>query len=218
VKIRNWEAFQGYEKRGPRWIKLHVALLNDPAWITLPLVARAVLPALWIAASHQGTAGELPDDPAVLSILCHCQESELRQALPHLSRARFIVCDESVAALATTVSGERETETERETEERTELSLSQSESVPRRLESELEERGEFVQAVWAALVEKRGSEWPQMSPAEWQTACDWFDQEVPLRVVLGALERLQGKPKTLTLLYLAPAVREAFAYYRKAIA
>lgn len=117
MKIRNWENYQGYEKRGPRWLKLHVALINDPAWIGLPVAARALLPVLWIVASTQGTEGTLPDEPALLSILAHVTPEEVSQGLPALVAAGFIQREKTVARPATEVSGEKSrerVETERE--------------------------------------------------------------------------------------------------------
>lgn len=118
MKLSGWEKFQGYTKRGPAWIKLHTSLIDQPQFLGLPLVARAVLPVLWITAARLSDDGSLPDDLAMLAVLAHCSQDELRQALPALRLAGFISCDESVARVATGLSPqtERETEGERETE------------------------------------------------------------------------------------------------------
>lgn len=118
MKLIGWEKFQGYTKRGPAWIKLHTSLIDQPQFLGLPLVARAVLPVLWITAARLSDDGSLPDDLAMLAVLAHCSQDELRQALPTLRLAGFISCDDSVATTATTLSPqtERETEGEGETE------------------------------------------------------------------------------------------------------
>jgi hypothetical protein len=115
MRIADWSRFQGYKKRGPDWIKLHLSLLDQPQYLRLPIVAQAVLPSLWITAARISEEGELPDDLAVLAVLSHRPEAQLREALPSLIAAGWIVCDEVVAGTATELSGERE-ESERERE------------------------------------------------------------------------------------------------------
>lgn len=126
MKIAKWETFQGYHKTGPKWIKLHAGLIDKPEWMRLPLVAKAVLPLLWIAASRSGSTGELPDEPAMLAMLCHMQESEVLEALPSLVAGGFVLCEGFVAQPAKDLSqGTREEcrprERERESRERGEI-------------------------------------------------------------------------------------------------
>ncbi len=108
MKITGWEKFQGYKKRGPEWIKLHLSLLDQPQYLALPIVARATLPALWLTAARLSEAGELPDDLRVLSVLSHVAERELRDSIPALVAGGFVSCDGVVASPATELSGERE--------------------------------------------------------------------------------------------------------------
>jgi hypothetical protein len=117
MRIADWSRFQGYKKRGPDWIKLHLSLLDQPQYLRLPIVAQAVLPSLWITAARISEEGELPDDLAVLAVLSHRPEAQLREALPALIAAGWIICDEVVAATATKLSGEQSRE-EREQRER----------------------------------------------------------------------------------------------------
>lgn len=104
MKIAKWETFQGYQKTGPKWIKLHAGLIDKPEWMRLPLVAKAVLPLLWIAASRSGSTGELPEEPAMLSMLCHMKESEVLEALPSLIAAGFVECEGFIASPAKDLS------------------------------------------------------------------------------------------------------------------
>jgi len=121
MKIAKWDTFQGYRKTGPAWIKLHAGLIDKPEWMRLPVVARAVLPALWIAASRAGSDGELPDDIGLLSMLCHVAQDELSDALPSLVHSGFILCDKTVADLATERSqSQRQNVRERREEKRRE--------------------------------------------------------------------------------------------------
>lgn len=114
MRIADWSRFQGYTKRGPAWIKLHTSLIDQPQFLALPLVARAVLPVLWITAARLTDDGSLPDDLALLAVLSHCPEQELRDSLKALRTAGFIECDESVAVVATPLSHQTERETEGE--------------------------------------------------------------------------------------------------------
>ena len=84
-----------------------------------------------------------------------------------------------------------------------------------RTEPRISLRGEYVKAVWAALVERRGTPSPEMSTAEWDQACQWFNAGVPLAVVLRGIADCVGKPKSL--MYVKPAVKDAVAYWDKAM-
>lgn len=112
-QIKKWSEYQGYDKRGPRWLKLHLSLINDPAWIALPVESRALLPVLWIVAANAGTDGIIPSDTRLLSILCHVPEAEIKDGLPALIHNGLLIPDDSsratrdsVAPVAPTVSGE----------------------------------------------------------------------------------------------------------------
>lgn len=107
MKITGWDKFQGYKKRGPDWIKLHLSLLDKPQFLGLPVVARAVLPSLWLTAARISEEGELPDDIRVLAVLSHVAEAEIREAFPALVAGGFISCDKPVATTATVMSGEK---------------------------------------------------------------------------------------------------------------
>lgn len=142
MKIAKWETFQGYQKTGPKWIKLHAGLIDKPEWMRLPLVAKAVLPLLWIAASRSGSTGELPDEPAMLSMLCHMKESEVLEALPSLIAAGFVECEGFVASPAKDLSQPvreecrpRERERERESTDREPVQSPPSSSVDSQAET-----------------------------------------------------------------------------------
>ncbi len=49
---KNWAQFQHYKDRCPPWIKLHRGLLNDRAYMCLPLASKALAPLLWLLASE----------------------------------------------------------------------------------------------------------------------------------------------------------------------
>jgi hypothetical protein len=73
----------------------------------------------------------------------------------------------------------------------------------------------YIQHVWRAICEKRGSDMPDATAADFHVMRGWFDRGVPLRVVLGVIERSKKAPSAS---YLSPAVREAEKYHRRALA
>jgi hypothetical protein len=52
LQPKNWAVFQHYKDRCPPWIKLHRDLLNDRAFMCLPLASKALAPMLWLLASE----------------------------------------------------------------------------------------------------------------------------------------------------------------------
>lgn len=80
------------------------------------------------------------------------------------------------------------------------------------------QRGEYAKAVWEAWVKRRGgtSEIADStpSPQEWHLAAHWFDEQVPLRIVLRGIADCGGKPGPRTsLAYAEGAVRDAAKRY-----
>lgn len=51
---RNWEKHQGYKKRGPKWIRNYVALLDDPKYLDLNEGCRGALHGLWLLYARAG--------------------------------------------------------------------------------------------------------------------------------------------------------------------
>ena len=52
LQPKNWAVFQHYKDRCPPWIKLHRDLLNDRAYMRLPIASKAIAPMLWLLASE----------------------------------------------------------------------------------------------------------------------------------------------------------------------
>lgn len=69
LSVRNWEKFQGYKRRGPPWIKLHVGLLENYEFYELPERLGLVVILLWLLASR--TDNQFPDDADWLSQAIH---------------------------------------------------------------------------------------------------------------------------------------------------
>jgi hypothetical protein len=54
IVIPNWDEFQHYKDRNPKWIKVYTKLLHNDAYLGLSPHQRAVLHGLWLMyASHR---------------------------------------------------------------------------------------------------------------------------------------------------------------------
>lgn len=119
-RVPNWSSYQGYIKRGPPWVKLHVGLLRKREWLKLSLQGKALLPAIWIIASENGVDGSFTDDHEALAHLAGVDQSSLCIGIKALMSFGFIESDGVVATCAIELSGEteerqRRVEGERET-------------------------------------------------------------------------------------------------------
>jgi len=59
IQIANWETFQHYKDREPKWIKLHRSLLHNPQWGRLDGDAAKLLVELWMLAAASGSDGKI---------------------------------------------------------------------------------------------------------------------------------------------------------------
>ena len=62
LQIKNWEEFQQYKDRDPKWIKLHRDLLDDYEFDLLDEVAQIHLVKIWLLAAKLDN--KIPADPA----------------------------------------------------------------------------------------------------------------------------------------------------------
>ena len=118
LKPKNWEKFQHYRDRCPPWIKLHRDLLNDRAYMNLPLASKAIAPLLWLLASESkdGSFNAASDELAFrLRIASKDIESGLK---PLIDNGFFVDASTMLAPCLQLAIPERETETERETEKK----------------------------------------------------------------------------------------------------
>lgn len=99
LAVRNWERFQHYKDRSPPWIKLYVALLDDPAFLALPDAAKGQLCALFLLAAKRQNV--LPSKRATLRALIGCTG---RFYLDDLMEAGWIVASDPAADASTTAS------------------------------------------------------------------------------------------------------------------
>lgn len=97
LTVKNWREFQHYTNRRPPWIKLHVSLLENFEFQSLPLASRALAPMLWLLASET-TDGTIPADPGVLAFRLRWDSNELAAGLTALIQHGFLIDASNVLA------------------------------------------------------------------------------------------------------------------------
>lgn len=83
ARPKNWKRHQHYKGRRPPWIKLHRALIDDPAWGRLHLASKALAPQLWLLASESDT-GEIDLNADAIAWRLRCSAEDVRPALDEL--------------------------------------------------------------------------------------------------------------------------------------
>jgi hypothetical protein len=89
IAIRNWRKFQHYKDRRPPWVKLHVEILDDYEFGSLPVASR--LAGLLLLALAARRDNKLPDNPARLAMQLDMTPAQMRRALSDLKEIQFIV-------------------------------------------------------------------------------------------------------------------------------
>ena len=118
LKPKNWAVFQHYKDRCPPWIKLHRDLLNDRAFMRLPIASKALAPMLWLLAS-ESKDGVFDGSLDELVFRLHISELEYQQGLKPLIDNNFFTIVTGVLAECKQVAiPETETEGETETKKR----------------------------------------------------------------------------------------------------
>ena len=121
LQPKNWAVFQHYKDRCPPWIKLHRDLLNNRAYICLPIASKALAPMLWLLAS-ESKDGVFDGSLDELVFRLHITEKEYQAGVKPLIDNDFFNVVSGVLAerLQTAIpETERETETETKKEKKT---------------------------------------------------------------------------------------------------
>ena len=121
LQPKNWAVFQHYKDRCPPWIKLHRDLLNDRAFMRLPIASKAIAPMLWLLAS-ESKDGVFDGSLDELVFRLHITEKEYQAGVKPLIDNDFFNVVSGVLAerLQTAIpETERETETETKKEKKT---------------------------------------------------------------------------------------------------
>ena len=119
LQPKNWAVFQHYKDRCPPWIKLHRDLLNDRAFMRLPIASKAIAPMLWLLAS-ESKDGVFDGSLDELVFRLHITPKEYQDGVKPLIDNDFFILVSGVLAERKQVAipeteGERETETKKET-------------------------------------------------------------------------------------------------------
>ena len=118
LQPKNWAVFQHYKDRCPPWIKLHRDLLNDRAYMRLPIASKAIAPMLWLLAS-ESKDGVFDGSLDELVFRLHITPKEYQDGVKPLIDNDFFNVVSGVIAECKQVAIP-ETETEGETETKTE--------------------------------------------------------------------------------------------------
>ena len=121
LQPKNWAIFQHYKDRCPPWIKLHRDLLNDRAFMRLPIASKAIAPMLWLLAS-ESKDGVFDGSLDELVFRLHISEKEYKDGVKPLIDNDFFVVVSGVLAERLQIAipeTERETETETKKEKKT---------------------------------------------------------------------------------------------------
>lgn len=113
---KNWKAFQHYNDRCPPWIKLHRDLLNDRAFMSLPVASKALAPLMWLLAS-ESKDGSFDASSEELAFRLRLSLGEVEAGLKPLINSGFFVDASTMLAPCLQVAiPEREAEAEVETD------------------------------------------------------------------------------------------------------
>jgi hypothetical protein len=121
LQPKNWAVFQHYKDRCPPWIKLHRDLLNDRAYMRLPIASKAIAPMLWLLAS-ESKDGVFDGSLDELVFRLHITEKDYQAGVKPLIDNNFFTVVSGVLAerLQTAIpETERETETETKKDKKT---------------------------------------------------------------------------------------------------
>jgi hypothetical protein len=109
---KNWSTFQHYKDRSPPWIKLHKHLLDDRAFMRLPVASKALAPLMWLLAS-ESKDGTFDGSIEELAFRLRMSESEVSSGLtPLISNGFFLDASTMLAPCLQLAIPETEGETE----------------------------------------------------------------------------------------------------------
>jgi hypothetical protein len=118
LQPKNWSVFQHYKDRCPPWIKLHRDLLNDRAYMRLPIASKAIAPMLWLLAS-ESKDGVFDGSLDELVFRLHITPKEYQDGVkPLIDNDFFNVVSGVIAECKQVAIPETEGETETETKKK----------------------------------------------------------------------------------------------------
>jgi hypothetical protein len=113
---KNWSAFQHYNNRCPPWIKLHRDILNDRAFMALPIASKALAPLMWLLAS-ESKDGSFDASIDELSFRLRMSVADIENGIkPLINSGFFLDASTMLAPCLQAATPEREAEGEGEKE------------------------------------------------------------------------------------------------------
>lgn len=189
LRIKNWDRYQHYRDRRPPWIKLHRSILDDRAFMLLPVEGKALLPMLWLLASESDD-GQVISDLDDLEFRTRLPADVIRKGLQSVISSGLV---DNASSLLADACPERETEGETEAEAEPEVQAENGfdefwsaydykvkrrpaetawNRVPKGLRQHVIER---ARAYRAATPEKR----LRRHPTTWLHQRGWEDEDLP---------------------------------------
>ena len=89
IVIPNWDTFQHYKDRRPAWVKLHLDLLGNDAWLDLSAEDRCLLITIWMLVGRYGN-GRVNASLRWLQAQANLPLSNRYRGLERLNHAGFI--------------------------------------------------------------------------------------------------------------------------------
>lgn len=129
MKIKDFERYQIYKDRNPKWICLHRSLLDDPDWFALPKDTAWFVSMLWLLASEDKTREGLLPSRAKIAFRLRMTTAEVDK---HLSRLDHWVLSDDTDSYSSVSNCIPYTESESDTDTESDRELEKKIPPPKR--------------------------------------------------------------------------------------
>lgn len=153
IKVTNWDKYQQYKDRDPKWIKVYRDLLDDYEFNALPDASKFHLMGIWLLAAKIGN--EIPADPKWIATRIGSQTPIKLEILVSASFLTMYTRDQESVQICTDLYVETETEEDKsreETETETETARAHAHVRAQSDEQPSSPHEEF-QSVWNAMAD-----------------------------------------------------------------
>lgn len=159
--VKNWEQFQQYRDRDPKWIKLHRDTLDDYEFDGLTEIQQCHLIKIWLLAAKLGN--KIPNDTKWVARKIGAQS---KVDLDQLVTVGFLVSEKSVQ-MCTDVYTEREGEGEEERETEVETEKRERGATPKPKKNEVHRPDDIDEQVWSDFLSHRRQKQAKLNPTAW---------------------------------------------------
>lgn len=90
IEVPNWNEFQQYKDREPKWIKLHRGLLDSPQWGRLTGDEAKLLIEIWLLAARCGNDGKIDKTVDELAWMLRRKPQDVEKSLSALCDNNFL--------------------------------------------------------------------------------------------------------------------------------